>query len=445
MALEPVEPVHSVNILRVEAGKEAAVADALAKIIRNYTREQILERLGRPPWTITRKASAKIASRLVKLLEPLGALLRVDPPLPSAETTPVMPEPIVPARGGSMPQVQPRRDVAYPFPGPTVRSGTLPPRTPEPMPESAWSIEPLSLGGILDRSFNICKAHWWKLLAIAAIPWAVMALTGLLIGAAAKPLALAGANPGAFDPSTIASKVGVFLGALLIGGSVLFVCTCLLEGALTYAVSRIYLGRPLEMKDTFSFVHKKLAALVLTSLLVLVIWTALWVGPVMVGALLFVLVAATGISGWWTAITWIPLAIVPLYCIPKTTLYDKAIILEDRAYMDSINRSWNLMTGKGEGEWPRGYWLKLVVIWHVVILIIIAIHMVVGLPVGIVTHFLSGPSLTVAEVFNFFLQQGGGLIGQLFGYVCLVVFYYDIRCRKEGFDLEMLSGLVEEP
>ncbi len=445
MATEPAEPTHAVNILRVEPGKEDAVADALAKIIRNYTREQILERLGRPPWTITRKANAKTAARLLKLLEPLGALLRVDPPLPAPRSSPVIPEPITPGRDRSVPETQPREDFAYPLPAQRMPFAGSAGRTPEPMPESAWSIEPLSLGGILDRSFQICKVHWWKLLAIAAIPWAVITVLMLVFGVAMVPLAMFAGDPRNMNPSTIIVFGVVLAGVLLVGVAIYLVCVYLCQGAVTYAVSRIYLGRPLEVKDAFRFVYKKLGVLVLTSLLLGAIWFALLVAPVVAGMVVFFVVQATGISGWWSAVTWIPLMLVPAYCIPKTFLYDKAIILENRAYMDSINRSWNLLTGKGEGEWPRGYLAKLIVLIHLFALIIMAIYMVVGLPAEIITAFLSGPLKVVGIIAKMILQQGGNLVGQLFGYVCMVVFYYDIRCRKEGFDLEMLAGLVEEP
>ena len=33
----------------------------------------------------------------------------------------------------------------------------------------------------------------------------------------------------------------------------------------------------------------------------------------------------------------------------------------------------------------------------------------------------------------------GGLVAGLFSSVCMVVFYYDIRNRKEGFDLTILA------
>jgi hypothetical protein len=35
------------------------------------------------------------------------------------------------------------------------------------------------------------------------------------------------------------------------------------------------------------------------------------------------------------------------------------------------------------------------------------------------------------------------VIGGIFGAVCLVVYYYDIRNRKEGFDLKMLANIDE--
>ncbi|MEW6349665.1 MAG: hypothetical protein AB1646_11435 [Thermodesulfobacteriota bacterium] len=433
MALDPVESAHSVNILGVEAGREAAVADALAKIIRNYAREQILERLGRPPWTITRRANAKIASRLVKLLEPLGAFLRVDPPLPSTDTTPVMPEPIVPARGGLMPQVQSGRDVAYPLPRPTALSVTLPSRTPEPMPEAAWSIQPLSLGGILDRSFQICKVHWWQLLAIAAIPWALINVPMKLVDA------WTGGAAQAADPS--AAGTG---GAVLVMLLIYIPVYTFFQGALTYAVSRIYLGRTVEIKDALRFVYTKAGALILTSVEVLVIWFLFALAVIIPAAFLFLLVQAGGVSGWWTAVTWIPCAILYCYCFSKTLLYDKSIVLENKAYTDSINRSWNLLTGKAEGQWPRAYWVRMAVLSTLYFLIVIAIHLMADLPARLLSSVLSGPSQVVGESVRFALQEGGSLVLELFGSVWGVVFYYDVRCRKEGFDLEMLAGLVKE-
>ena len=42
---------------------------------------------------------------------------------------------------------------------------------------------PLTLGGILDRTFTICRNHFWKLLAIMIVPWVIT--VGILAAAAA--------------------------------------------------------------------------------------------------------------------------------------------------------------------------------------------------------------------------------------------------------------------
>jgi hypothetical protein len=48
---------------------------------------------------------------------------------------------------------------------------------------------------------------------------------------------------------------------------------------------------------------------------------------------------------------------------------------------------------------------------------------------------LSVVGFILAEV----IRQAGSLIASLFGSVCLVVYYYDIRNRKEGFDLRLAT------
>jgi len=50
---------------------------------------------------------------------------------------------------------------------------------------------------------------------------------------------------------------------------------------------------------------------------------------------------------------------------------------------------------------------------------------------------------TVAKVVSQIITNAGSLIASLFGSVGVVVFYYDIRNRKEGFDLSMLAAASE--
>ena len=64
MAQEPSETKHTVTVtgLRDDADKQK-VAQAIARIARDVPLDRILKRLESLPWTLTRSATGKIASR----------------------------------------------------------------------------------------------------------------------------------------------------------------------------------------------------------------------------------------------------------------------------------------------------------------------------------------------------------------------------------------------
>ncbi len=103
MVSESEEALYKVTILGVEPGMRGELSATLARIVRNYTGEQIVERLERLPWVLTRKAKTDIAARLVKMLERRGASVKVEPPLSAPETPVRLTRPIPPGRDSHAP------------------------------------------------------------------------------------------------------------------------------------------------------------------------------------------------------------------------------------------------------------------------------------------------------------------------------------------------------
>ncbi len=66
-------------------------------------------------------------------------------------------------------------------------------------------------------------------------------------------------------------------------------------------------------------------------------------------------------------------------------------------------------------------------------------------PVLFVLGLLTGPLNGLMVLLSLVLHTVVAGFGMIYLNVGLVVFYYDIRCRKEGFDLQMLAGMVDEP
>lgn len=434
------ESTHAVVIVGIrDEASQAPVARAVAQVAKNASLEQIEKRMKTLPWTLTKSANRSTAVRLVKLLEEAGAVVRVDPPLeepavareaqpeveraPRATIEPSAPQPIAPGSGPGIAAERPHEDSWV------VSSGAL-------------EIGPLTLGGILDRTFQICKNHFWKLIGILVVPWLVIALLSMIVALGFGMFWLAGSFAGAgkeFPWLLLIPALGAAMVVIIAAIAVFY----LSQGALIYAVSAIYLGRPFQVFSSYRLVLDKLVRFIFTSALCAFFATMLVVVPILVGVVLFFVSKGLFGSGWWSALTWIPLAIVPTYAIPKLLLFDKVVVLEDRAYFQALNRSWNLMTGKADSPWPAGYWLRFVILMHLFVFINIAISLLFSVPATIFQFLVPESLATVAKVVSQIMSNVGSLIASLFGSVGVVVFYYDIRNRKEGFDLSMLAAASE--
>jgi hypothetical protein len=77
---------------------------------------------------------------------------------------------------------------------------------------------------------------------------------------------------------------------------------------------------------------------------------------------------------------------------------------------------------------------------HVFFLVWIAIDIIFRVPPALIGLVLSEPRLVI-NIVNQLMGQLSALVVGIFWAVGGVVFYYDIRSRKEGFDLKMLAEM----
>ncbi len=254
----------TITAIKDDAAKRT-VAENLSRITSGQPPvERILARLDTLPWTVTRKASLKSARKLFSLLQNLGASVEINPPIPpdtivgTVEPS-AMGSPIASPRAAEYENevVTPKATVDHQaFP---LKRTEIGPEKNEIVGSGEFLLEPLSLGGILDRTFQICRAHFWKLLVIAGIPILLMggvALIGALIvlvagltwqalGSLPQWIMIAGAI--LIIPSLIVILIGIFY---------------LSQGAMIHAVSSIYLGREVIVKEAYRFVMGKLGKFV---------------------------------------------------------------------------------------------------------------------------------------------------------------------------------------
>lgn len=453
MATEPSEVLHTIVIqdVRDEITRNT-VAHALSRVTKSVSEVQIHSRLSKLPWTLTRQATANKAAQIVKLLERLGATVKVVPPL-SGEVGLDATETRLISESDDFPQPPDasarlkhshQRASRHPNQEPIRPPKVVPPSGPNEPPKEpeggSFPLQPLSLGGILDMSFQICRGQFWKLFSIAAIPYLVTAVTILTVIAI---LGLAGFTAKGLGTSSM--EVLILLGILLIPSAIVFLSVMFYvgQGALIHAVSAMYVGQGVFIGESYRFVMSRLGKYAVTSLLFVCSVIVFFFAAVALGIAFFFLFQMLTPSGWWSALTWLPLSLIPAYGIMKLLLFDKVVLIEDVAYLGALKRSWLLLTGKARGEWPRGYLLRLIILLHLFVLIYFTIAMLFQFPASLIQMLFTDSAL-FASILGQVLSNLGGVIAGVFSSVSMVVFYYDIRNRKEGFDLKMLARMTGE-
>jgi len=97
-----------------------------------------------------------------------------------------------------------------------------------------------------------------------------------------------------------------------------------------------------------------------------------------------------------------------------------------RSSTDALRRSWDL---------TKGFKGKALALWVVAFALIVVVVLAVGFAGGIATGLTGGVEAPVTALLAVITLLVYPLISCVF-----TLFYYDLRVRKEGFDLEVLSG-----
>ncbi len=442
------ETLYAVTITAVKDGAaKIKIAEQLSQTSKGRPAVgRILAKLEELPWTLARNLNGNAAMRLRIRLERIGASVEIVPPIHVGDlpTVAELPESI--SRGARLPQKPLQgRPPSPSVPGMAETPGGSGEALRAPTSEATtggFTLQPLSLGGILDRTFQICRGNFWKLLAIAAIP-ALISGGMTLIGALA--VAIVGLT---WQSLQGLSPWILIVGAVLLIPSIVLVLIGLIylsQGALIHAISFIYLGREVRVREAYRFVLARLGRFVLTSFLMALAAMGFVFVPIFLGAI-FYFVFSLLISGWKLIVLMVFaslfLLVIPLYGIAKLLLFDKVVIIENKAYITALKRSWDLISGKADDGWPRSFFIRLVVLLHVSFFIILTIYVLFQTPGALLSMLLSEWRLPV-NILSQLLTTIGNVVGTLFGSVCLVVFYYDLRIRKEAFDLNMMLAALE--
>jgi len=292
-------------------------------------------------------------------------------------------------------------------------------------------FEPMSIGRILDRTFRIYKSNFIRFIAIVAIIQVPIALlmtisTSVLQRGAPAQQEIdfeqlkqdARLNPEDIDVEELRTRFDntteeesspimfIFGGiGMAVGGILSMLGHVLCRGALTKSVSESYLGNEITVGEAYRFVWPKFLTLIGAGILIVL---AVYAG-------LLLLIVPGIIFGLWY------------------TLTTPAIVVENLKARKGMSRSKALVSGNLGKVFSVGF-------------LIIVISWVVSIPFGFAGGFLGSILFSNNMMLMTFVNQLASVIGQILivpiGATAYILLYYDLRIRKEGFDLQMLANSI---
>ena len=261
-------------------------------------------------------------------------------------------------------------------------------------------FEPMSIGRILDQAFRIYKSRFIRFIAIIAVIQIPISLIRVLT----QTLLI----------QQEYSDEGVSINIVLAGSSNLLMVFLMMlgqtlcSGALTRSVAETYLGRDMSVGQAYGHVLPKFLTLILASVLV----------SICVGFGFLLLVVPGVIFSLWFALT------------------TPAIIMEDLGATPGMSRSRTLVKGNLGKVFAVGF-------------LAFVLMLVITLPFGFAGTFLNRvvaqDNQTIAVLISQLCETLGQLITTPIGAITSILLYYDLRIRKEGFDLQMMIESMDVP
>lgn len=244
-------------------------------------------------------------------------------------------------------------------------------------------LRPFSVGEVIDAAFSVYKNHFKQLITITAVVVVPLGVVQALLTAQIL------ADPDALSAST----AGASLAVALLG----MVVTQVATAAITLAVADAYLDNHSTWQSSIS------AAFART-------------GSVVVASLLFGLAIGLGA---------IALLVGAIFLGAALGVFMPALMVERLTATASIGRSWRLTSGH------RG---RVFGAWFLAFLITLLLSLAISAVIGIA--ITTGTATVGAQMIGIV----GSVLTTPFLAAVVVIIYFDLRVRKEGFDLELLAS-----
>jgi hypothetical protein len=259
---------------------------------------------------------------------------------------------------------------------------------------TALDLRPLTLGEILDRTFSLYRSHFPLFIGIAGIPQI------LVLAVQLPQMALQQYFPERFG---LFNFTGLMIQlVVLVVSAVAYLFS---QGGTVIGISEIYLGRSITIGDALQRVRGNLGFL---------FGVAVLNGLAILGASIL-------------------LVIPGIYVACRLLVSVPAALIEQRGPRDSLTRSWEL---------TRDFAGRAFMMFLLFFAIALAANLLFVTPfsIGIATALKNPSALWFWMVLSQIGARAAAILTQPILLIATAIFYYDLRVRKEAFDLQLMMN-----
>jgi hypothetical protein len=322
----------------------------------------------------------------------------------------------------------------------------------QPVPQ----LRPMNLSDILDAVFLLYRNNFLTfigVIALAQIPMFI--LQGFVILAFGQAYMndillwqdiLERFNPALQTPSDLLAELPTtsivlfFVFLMLLGLLQNIIIWPLMLGALSNAVAHRYLQQPVSILGAYNFGMGRIGTLIIAQFIVgLITGLVLLIAYLLaIGAIVFLgMSLASQIESNPMAIFGLVLfgvfvmllVVVPIavFLLIRFLFVPQVVVLEGQGIFSAIGRSWRLVSGS--------FWRTLgtaFVLW----IMVTTIGFLVGLSFNLIDALIT--NFVVSQMILTFLTYAVNILTTPLYLVGLTLLYYDLRIRKEGYDMELM-------
>lgn len=284
---------------------------------------------------------------------------------------------------------------------------------------AARELRPLRVGEIIDAALKVYRRNvltLWKIIAVVVVP---VNLIGAVVLLSVLPSDFF--EPGfATSPSLTTEEQWSLIAGTVVVGLISVVTVIAATAACLKVVSDTYMGESSDAGSSLAFATKRLHSLVWVLFLTVLIVFAIGVVAVVTGLFLGPLAIVFIVPVIWLYIAW--------------SFATPALLVEDTRGRAALGRSFNLVRGRW---WP--------VFGTLLLGFLIAGLVGAGIE-AILTPIVSGTdSLTTAVLLDAVVRSISAIVTTPFSAALIGIIYFDLRVRKEGFDVQLLAQRIGSP